>query len=50
MTGVEAISNGIPAFEPPEPDNAAKTLLIMARRVCGGDQARLGSMGKRRHA
>jgi amino acid transporter len=30
MTGVEAISNGIPAFEPPEPDNAAKTLLIMA--------------------
>jgi amino acid transporter len=30
MTGVEAISNGIPAFEPPEADNAAKTLLIMA--------------------
>jgi amino acid transporter len=29
MTGVEAISNGIPAFEPPEADNAAKTLLIM---------------------
>jgi amino acid transporter len=30
MTGVEAISNGIPAFEPPEADNAAKTLLVMA--------------------
>jgi amino acid transporter len=30
MTGVEAISNGIPAFESPEADNAAKTLLIMA--------------------
>jgi amino acid transporter len=30
MTGVEAISNGIPAFEPPEADNAAKTLVIMA--------------------
>jgi amino acid transporter len=30
MTGVEAISNGIPAFEPPEADNAAKTLLIVA--------------------
>jgi amino acid transporter len=29
MTGVEAISNGIPAFEPPEADNAAKTLVIM---------------------
>jgi amino acid transporter len=30
MTGVEAISNGIPAFEPPEADNAANTLLSMA--------------------
>jgi amino acid transporter len=30
MTGVEAISNGIPAFEPPESKNAAATLLIMA--------------------
>jgi amino acid transporter len=30
MTGVEAISNGIPAFEPPEAQNAATTLLIMA--------------------
>jgi hypothetical protein len=30
MTGVEAISNGVPAFEPPEEKNAAATLLIMA--------------------
>ena len=29
LTGVEAISNGIPAFKPPESDNAGKTLLIM---------------------
>ena len=30
MTGVEAISNGIPAFEKPEADNAAATLVVMA--------------------
>jgi amino acid transporter len=30
MTGVEAISNGVPAFQPPEEKNAARTLLIMA--------------------
>src|SRR6266542_90341 len=30
MTGTEAISNGIPAFKPPEPRNAARTLLSMA--------------------
>ena len=30
MTGTEAISNGIPAFKPPESKNAATTLLIMA--------------------
>lgn len=29
LTGVEAISNGIPAFKPPESDNAGKTLIIM---------------------
>lgn len=29
LTGVEAISDGIPAFKPPEADNAGKTLLIM---------------------
>jgi amino acid transporter len=30
MTGVEAVSDGVPAFKPPEPKNAAATLLIMA--------------------
>ncbi|MBI4769293.1 MAG: APC family permease, partial [Chloroflexi bacterium] len=29
LTGVEAISNGIPAFRKPEADNAGKTLLAM---------------------
>jgi amino acid transporter len=30
MTGVEAVSNGVPAFKPPEAKNAADTLIIMA--------------------
>lgn len=30
MTGVEAVSNGVPAFKPPESNNAAKTLTAMA--------------------
>jgi hypothetical protein len=30
LTGVEAISNGVPAFKQPEPKNAAVTLLWMA--------------------
>jgi amino acid transporter len=30
LTGVEAISNGIPAFRPPEADNAGRTLVAMA--------------------
>ncbi|HEY7291865.1 MAG TPA: APC family permease [Vicinamibacterales bacterium] len=30
MTGVEAVSDGVPAFEPPEPKNAAATMLTMA--------------------
>jgi len=30
MTGVEAVSNGVPAFKPPEPRNAAATLVAMA--------------------
>lgn len=30
LTGVEAISNGIPAFKKPEPQNAATTLMWMA--------------------
>jgi len=29
MTGVEAVSNGVPAFRPPESRNAASTLVIM---------------------
>jgi amino acid transporter len=29
LTGVEAISNGVPAFRPPKPRNAASTLAIM---------------------
>ena len=30
MTGVEAVSNGVPAFKPPEARNASITLLVMA--------------------
>ncbi|HKC62450.1 MAG TPA: APC family permease [Pyrinomonadaceae bacterium] len=30
LTGIEAISNGVPAFKPPEARNAAKTLVVMA--------------------
>ena len=30
MTGVEAVSNGVPAFRPPEAKNAAATLIVMA--------------------
>ena len=30
MTGVEAVSNGVPAFRPPESRNAASTLVSMA--------------------
>ena len=30
LTGIEAISNGIPAFKPPESKNAGKTLIVMA--------------------
>jgi len=30
MTGVEAVSNGVPAFKPPESKNAAGTMLTMA--------------------
>ena len=34
LTGVEAISNGIPAFKPPESHNAGKTLIIMVTVLC----------------
>jgi Amino acid transporters len=30
LTGIEAISNGVPAFQPPEAKNAARTLSVMA--------------------
>jgi amino acid transporter len=30
MTGVEAVSNGVPAFKPPESRNAASTMVMMA--------------------
>jgi amino acid transporter len=30
MTGVEAVSNGVPAFRPPESRNAASTMVMMA--------------------
>src|SRR5271157_656242 len=30
LTGVEALSNGVPAFKPPESKNAGQTLIIMA--------------------
>jgi amino acid transporter len=30
LTGIEAISNGVPAFQPPESKNAGRTLMVMA--------------------
>ncbi len=30
LTGIEAISNGVPAFEPPESKNAGRTLMAMS--------------------
>jgi len=30
LTGIEAISNGVPSFQPPEAKNAGKTLIVMA--------------------
>lgn len=30
LTGIEAISNGVPAFQPPESKNAGRTLIAMA--------------------
>lgn len=30
LTGIEAISNGVPAFRPPESKNAGRTLVVMA--------------------
>ena len=30
MTGIEAVSNGVPTFKPPKAQNAGRTLLVMA--------------------
>ena len=35
MTGVEAIANGVPAFEKPEPKNAASTLMVLVIVLAG---------------
>jgi amino acid transporter len=35
MTGVEAVSNGVPAFHPPEAKNASATLITMAALAIG---------------
>lgn len=35
LTGVEAISNGVPAFKQPESDNAAKTLMTLGLLLGG---------------
>ena len=35
MTGVEAVSNGVPAFHPPESKNASATLVAMATLAIG---------------
>ncbi len=35
MTGVEAVSNGVPAFRPPESKNASATLVAMALLAIG---------------
>src|SRR5262249_2635757 len=35
MTGVEAVSDGVPAFRPPESKNAAATLVAMAGLAIG---------------
>ncbi len=34
LTGIEAISNGIPAFKPPESRNAGQTLIAMVTLLC----------------
>lgn len=34
LTGIEAISNGIPAFKAPESGNAGKTLIVMVTILC----------------
>jgi amino acid transporter len=42
LTGIEAVSNGVPTFRPPEAKNAGKTLIVMAGIMAG---LFLGSIG-----
>ena len=42
LTGIEAISNGVPAFKPPQSRNAGRTLIVMALLMGG---LFLGSIG-----
>ena len=46
LTGIEAISNGIPSFQPPESKNAGQTLIVMALLMGG---LFLGSLGLTRY-
>ena len=47
VTGVEAISNGVPAFRPPEWKNARSTLVVMGAAL-GGDVPRAVGAGRAR--
>jgi len=41
LTGTEAVSNGVPAFKPPEPRHAGRVLIMMGvffRHDLPGDQ------------
>jgi amino acid transporter len=42
LTGIEAVSNGVPSFRPPEAKNAGKTLIVMTVIMAG---LFLGSIG-----
>src|SRR5438093_13319713 len=42
MTGVEAVSNGVPAFRPPESKNASATLVAMAVISIRSEERRVG--------
>ncbi|HLA98879.1 MAG TPA: APC family permease, partial [Anaerolineales bacterium] len=46
LTGIEAISNGVPAFQPPESRNAGKTFIVMAGLM---GFLFLGSLGLTQH-
>jgi len=44
LTGIEALSNGPPAFKPPESSNAARTMGWMAANISFADFPRLSSL------